>query len=371
MPLIEKNTFSSLPASSSLYSAPAIWLKKQVEQLRAPLQASWSSSAGFIEIAHRICSIALLTIVPLLLIGYGVFLLLSSKTQIPGSTPSLTILKTTEAPTEGIMADAIEIHRGVEDLLNHLEKGPAQLQKLKEQIDNFYKKHDAGLREQQLRAFELTDHNRDLLNELEKKYDALFIVIVPGRGDCLFDSLFRGLKNYLNDHEWPLKGITPPEDHMHLRFQLAEYMEQTIKNDEQLRTYTNEAIEAHVFVKRNAIYSEKESLLLLKGEANVSQQYQELEEKERSLNELQHEASMGNYSPYFDLLKQPSFFGSVNAIYAFSKLFPDIHIEVARAIQDRYATGYDPSFNAKTSFPLTLCLKDGNHFDYDPRIPTK
>jgi hypothetical protein len=319
----------------------------RVFDLTRSLQAPWSQASELVGLAGRVAFFVLLVLVPLGLIAW--YRMAPSETHIQEA--------------------ALKIHRKVDLLLKNLETAPEKVEALKGEIQQFYQKYGI-YRLRHTPALELIDHNKATLNLLESKQDDLWVIFVPAKGDCLFISLLHGLNAYCTQFGWPCPAMHRPEDHLQLRHLLTWYMREHIHEDETLREYTDAAIEAHIFVKTREIQGALEGLALSKQLQSrdpsalvaIDQKIERLKQEEQSLRGLEN-----NYDAYCKLNEQKGFFGSVNAIYAFSRLFPQIHIEVARELQEGfYSKGWDPAFNEKAVFSWELRLKDGNHFNCRP-----
>lgn len=330
-----------------------------------PLTTSWS------EIARTINRIALILIVPLTLLGYGLYLFLSSRTNPyqnlshqSAREPLLVFPKSEVRNQDPVWQEACDIQKSVESLLNNFDL--LTLNTILSNIHKFKEKYQS-LREPHLAALELVEFDETTLKQVKERYDDLWMIIVPGKGDCLFDSLLRGLKAYARTLSTLLEV---PEDHFQLRLLLADYIRENIHTDSRLEEYTKEAIEAHIFVRERFIHADLESLRLkeLMGQGSIDQERHDLQEEQNLLEQMKREVIDRNYESYLKLLKKPKFFGSKNAIYAFSCLYPQIRIEIERKEENGpLLRGLDEGFSESGSFLLTLCLKNGNHFDYDPR----
>ncbi len=213
--------------------------------------------------------------------------------------------------------------------------GGAEEEKLRVAIKSFRVRHG----EEQPgceKAFKLVAACEESLVILKALRPGLFLITVPGDGNCLFHALARGLQRL---------GIETRTGYSLLRLQVVDWMRRNFDGDSVLRGYVDQAIDDFIHSVGFQSYCELDASLELLRDAGRK------------------------YDVYFSHIDRDRFFASTAEIYAFSKMYPQIAIEIERSLGGHavHIAGFDPSFNPDAPRKLILVHKDGCHFDLDVR----
>ena len=390
------------------------WIGKYVQELRAPLSSAWYSPQGFIDIAWRIR--LLFGLVLLVLVGYYAVRRWTTQppppetprkpptiarasptthSNFPGQ-PSHSVIVSPMSPprrrlepllksplTEAsqatldesqppqldeqkIQEDIKEILHAFEEIVNNLHQLPERIETFESQCQAFidtYSNFEAEPLYQ--RCFKLLDSVMIRLYYLNNNYELLLTHCIAGREDHLFRALlWGGIFDYCQKKRdrWPLEEKMPKTVEK-LRPILIKEMKKRIAHDQELQSWTNSAIEAATIVLEVSHLCKIDRFLdqLDSEERDLPEFNRQLAEQTRKIASLKHCTATATYPDYFDLLEQKMLkFGSINTIYVFSQLFPDIKVQIS---------GFDQPFNPDGSFTLAIELGDERQFVYKRAAP--
>ena len=367
---------------------------KHVQELNAPLSSSWYSPNGLLEMAWRVRLLFLLLLIPVAYFGYRRYQEWSS--QIPSNPPNLPpkgrrldftspgyttpfspfkgqapraragdATSTPEKPPRLSLAspgadsaenlieiDVQEIDDKFKDLVENLDQLPDQMPMVEELCFNFTQNHGEHSRYSDL--FEIVDSRWTRLSFLHINYTPLWTHYVAGRQNYLFDALFQGLSDFHAGME-PPSELTNSEQLRHL---ILKKMKEMITEDEKLQKLTDCAIFALSTVLEFKARIEMDRLY--KEKPLERQKYLDVGMTIEKFLKIKDHSATTTSPAYFDYMENGELkFGSINAIYVFSKLFPNIRIAVPH--QDG---SLDCELNPGGSYYLQLGVGEQKEFIY-------